>query len=258
MDRFSFLVADAQQQVLAIKSYAYRKPINAAYSLALGIKDLCRSDELLTAPYRSVRIALLNDKNTLIPEALYEKDAQRTYLEHVLEYAPQDRLRVDSIPGLALRNVYAVDPEVFRALEGFFPQAQLFHAHSPTIQGFHKLAALQSEHRVYINVHGGQVQVLAFRGKDLLLSNAFPFESSTDFIYYVLLVYQQFELKPEIVPLTIAGWVVEDSEIYHLLYRYIRLLHFVQAPDYYRFPEALHQEGQLVHFFDLCSLKLCE
>ncbi len=258
MDRFSFLISDAQQKVLALKSYAYRKAINATYPLATGIKDLCRSDELLTANYRSIRIGLLTDKNTLIPAPLFQKEEKGTYLKQVFEYGAQDRLRSDLLTGMELRNVYAVDAEVFRALESFFPDAKLYHGHSPVIQGFHKLAALQSEHQVYINVHERQVQVMAFRGKDLLISNVFPFETSSDFIYYVLMIYQQFELKPEVVPLTIAGWIVEDSEIYHLLYRYIRLLNLVQAPDYYRFPEELRQQGQLAHFFDLCSLKLCE
>ncbi len=252
------MISDPQQQVLALRSYDYAKEQTANYTLAAGIKDICRSDTLLTSPFQSIRIGLLNHKSTLIPAPLFQKDQLHTYLGNVLDFPNTDRLLTDQLLASEIHNVYSVNSEILQELEGFFPKAHFFHGQSPVLQGFYKLASLQTGPQVYINVHEKQVQILAFKGKELLFSNTFPFEASTDFIYYVLLIYDQLQLKPELVPLTIAGMIVKDSEIYHLLYRYIRLLNLVQAPDYYRFPESLRQEGVLHHYFDLCSLKLCE
>ena len=72
-----------------------------------------------------------------------------------------------------------------------------------------------------------------------------------------MLLYDQFKLNPETDPIHIAGQIVEDSEIYHLLYRYVRHLNLVSGPSYYRFSQLFDTLPQ--HFyFDLYSLKLCE
>jgi len=50
---------------------------------------------------------------------------------------------------------------------------------------------------------------------------------------------------------------VEDSEIYHLLYRYIRHLKIIELPQSIQFGEAVTKQNPHF-FFDLFSLHLCE
>lgn len=52
--------------------------------------------------------------------------------------------------------------------------------------------------------------------------NAFNYTNQDDLLYYVLLVYQKLFLSVDSFPLTVSGLVEEDSEIYKLLYQYIR------------------------------------
>ncbi len=257
VDRFSFLISDGQQHVNALKSYVYNKPLSPNYSLAAAIRDVCRTDSLLNLPYQSTRIGFSNTKNTIIPEPLFSGDQLAIYLKNIIDFPATDRLQADFIKGLQIRNVFGLNDANAKVLENFFPSAKLFHHQTAVLEGYSKLAAVLSGHQVFINVHDREVQVMAFVGKELLFNNVFPFQTPEDFIYYVLLVYHQFQLKPEIVPLTISGLLIKDSKIYHLLYRYIRLLNLVQSPDYYRFDDDLKQED-LHFYFDLYSLKLCE
>lgn len=257
VDRFSFLVSDTQQNVQALKSYHYPQAISPSYTLTNGVNDICRSDALLALPYQSVRIGIQNTHNTLVPDSLYTEGELGIYLRNSIDFPPEDRLQADPISELQLRNIFSVEAALCAVLETYFPKAQLFHHQSAVLKGCAKLAAVQSGHQVFVNVQEKELQVMAFVGRDLLFNNVFPFHSPNDFIYYLLLVYHQFQLKTEVVPLTIAGLLVKDSQIYHLLYRYIRLLNLVQTPDYYRFNSDL-QRMDLHFFFDLYSLKLCE
>lgn len=257
VDRFSFLVSDMQQNVQALKSYHYPQPITGGYSLTNGVNDICRSDALLALPYQSVRIGIQNTNNTLVPASLFVEGELGIYLRNSIDFPVEDRLQADGVSELNLRNVFSVEAALCEVLETYFPTAKLFHHQSAVLKGCAKLAAVQSGHQMFVNVQEKELQVMAFVGRDLLFNNVFPFHSPNDFIYYLLLVYHQFQLKPEVVPLTIAGLLVKDSQIYHLLYRYIRLLNLVQTPDYYRFAPDLAKQD-LHFFFDLYSLKLCE
>ena len=81
---------------------------------------------------------------------------------------------------------------------------------------------------IFLNIKQRQVHIVVFEGADFVFSNIFAFESANDFVYYILLVYDQFKLKPEIDPVYISGQVVKESEIYKLLYRYVRNIHMLQ------------------------------
>lgn len=257
VDRFSFLISDPQQNVIGLKCYQYSQPLTPAYPVSTAIQEIYRIDELLAASYQSVRIGIHNATNTLVPDSLFQPEDLSIYFKNIIDHSPEDRLYHDSFKELNLHHLFALDSRVGSILENYYPNSRFFHGQSAALKGFSKLAAVQSGHQVFVNVHERSVQIAAFVGRDLLFNNSFPFESPNDFIYYLLLVYNQFQMKPDVVPLTISGLLVEDSRIYHMMYRYIRYLNIIQTPDYYRFPDTL--KDQNLHFyFDLYCLRLCE
>ena len=81
--------------------------------------------------------------------------------------------------------------------------------------------------------------------------------SSQDFAYFILNVYEQFKLSAETTPLSISGSLTEDSDLFKVIYRYIRYIGFVNTPSYFRFGQQF--TGIPQHFyFDLFSIKLCD
>ena len=56
---------------------------------------------------------------------------------------------------------------------------------------------------------------------------AFRFDSPGDFLYYVLLAYEQCRLKPDAVPLFLSGNILENGAIYRNLVRYVQSIHFL-------------------------------
>ena len=98
--------------------------------------------------------------------------------------------------------------------------------------------------------------VFVFEDKGLLFSNAFPYQSAKDFIYFLLLPYQQFGLKPGKTPVYLSGQLVEDSEIYREALRYLKGPRFVEPPAFFHLGSRINQEPR--HFyFDLLGLSLC-
>lgn len=55
--------------------------------------------------------------------------------------------------------------------------------------------------------------------------NSFKYKNQDDLLYYVLLVYKMLDLSVDSYPLTLTGLVEKDSEIFKLLYQYIRNIH---------------------------------
>lgn len=257
MDRFSYLVNDALQNVLALKVYELEEVGDPAVGYKTALQKIYISDSMLKMPFQKVRLSISAQGHSYIPDRFYHPERRRSYLSQMVALPQEAAIEVDELPALAIKNVYWPDEQLLRLLKGYFSNARCFHHCTPALQGFKRIAAHHSEHNIFLSISGRKVHIALFEGSQFLFSNVFTFQSSRDFIYYVMLIYDQFKLKPESVPVHIAGEIMKDSEIYQLLYRYIRHLKIVKAPDYLHFGEAF---GDLSHhfYFDLYSLKLCE
>lgn len=52
--------------------------------------------------------------------------------------------------------------------------------------------------------------------------NSFHYKNKEDLLYYILLVYKMLNLEPNSYPMILSGMIEKDSEIFHLLFQYIR------------------------------------
>ena len=257
MDRFSFMVSDAQQNVLVLK--VYELSVLNEYSSAYKdeLQKVFLADPHLKLPYQQVRLAIGHSNNVFVPNGLYHPGHKQTYLSHLTHLPADATISIDELKKMEAKNVYWLDEGVERLLSSYFSSARFYHCSTPVLYGFRRIAKHLMGHSLFLNVAGKTVHLALFEDGKFHFSNVFSFQNSRDFIYYVMLIYDQFQLKPETVPVYIAGQIVEDSEIYHLLYRYIRHLNMVQSPDYLHF-DIKHGSVPAHFYFDLYSMKLCE
>ena len=253
VDSFDFMVVDSRQHLQAIRSYAVGPQIIAQPSV---LKSLVQGDSLLTQPYRTVRAGWISGKSTLVPQRLYNEQKKASYLEQSTEVVSDDLVLSDALSGFGVQNVYAMP----RELEGFaresFPGCRLFHISSALLEGIRKLGTPREGPQVYAHLRDGLLFLLAFKDKDLLLSNAYPYQSAKDFIYFLLLAYQQLGFKPATDPAYLSGHLLKDSEIYREVFRYIRHFHFAEPPAFFHLGPKINAEPR--HFyFDLLGLSLC-
>jgi len=62
------------------------------------------------------------------------------------------------------------------------------------------------------------------------LFNFFSFNTKEDFIYYILFTAEQLNLNPEEFELNLMGDIEKESELYAIVYQYIRNIKFY-APN---------------------------
>ena len=254
-DSIYYMVNDAQLNVLALKTYHFDARKNLSKGDAL--KEVFFEDLLLKEKFRTTKIVFTTPHFTLVPAKFYVPNIQRTYFKNLTDLDESTVFGTDYIKSIDAQNVYIADKSLMTQLTNFFPEAKTFHCFTTLIQGFQKISELRDGLQVFLNIRDGQAQVCFFDGKELVLANAYPFVVPQDLIYYLLMVYEQFKLNPESIPLSVTGSITEDSEIYKYLFRYVRNVSFVPAPQYFRFGNQFIGIPQ--HFyFDLYCMKLCE
>jgi len=140
--------------------------------------------------------------------------------------------------------------------KSYFPGATHLHIVSPLIMQSYQHAQHHDEPQVFIHVGNGIMGIVLFKNSKLQLVNTFQYKSELDFMYYTLLVYEQFELDPETVPVLISGRAKKKTSTYEQLSKYVRNIQFIQAPSYYHYSSEFQNVD--FHFYrDLLSMKLC-
>ena len=255
MDSFSYMVTDGQQQVLVLRDYSLDEKASPEQRLA-ALPDLFSSDSFLRSTYRNIRIGYFNDGVTFIPARLFNPVEKKAYLEHLTTVGPEMQVRTDDLVHFGVKTVYLMERTAEDLLYRYFAGGRIFHQHSVFLSGLWETELSGEKDRLFVNVHAGSMQVVLLRGRQLGLANFYPYGSAKDFLYYLMLVFDQLKLDPEETPLFLTGHLIKDSEIYRLLYRYVRHLQFLNPPAFLKLGPKLSEHPRYF-YFDLLSLVFC-
>lgn len=252
VDRLSYLVSDAQQQLLALREY--QLPLNNQTTV---LQQLLLDDQLLQSHFNSTTVGLFSTRFTLLPEALFEPDQAQRYLQTLVTLEEDDRLLYEKVPALEAINNYAVASPALSILEEQLNNIQCCHLSSSLLQYFLTQFDNTAPKSIFLHIYRQHIALTVVDQGQLLFHNWFGFKASPDCLYYVLLVYKQLGLQPQKHPLYLSGELVMESEIHQLLHKYIKTLHYINRPNFYGFGEQLSASFPQHFFTDLYSLKLC-
>ncbi|MDX1941996.1 MAG: DUF3822 family protein, partial [Saprospiraceae bacterium] len=243
----SYCIID-QQQLVFLRDLTYSSP------QALG--DLFLQDEYLRQSYQHIRVGIASGIFTLVPNRLYNMAEKRAYLQQIVMIENTIDVRTDEVRSLSVINVYAEQREVLDTVLKYLPGSKIFHISTAILNGLFLQNMSSKGSMLFLHVHADKLIVTLLHEKSLQFINLFNYQSAKDFLYYVMLVFDQFNLAPEEITTYISGQLVKESEVYPMLHRYIRNLNFLPSPDFIKFgPKWKEQPGHF--YFDLFSLTLC-
>lgn len=259
---FRICIVDSQQnRCLRMEDYQLRE-VYSTHDLIEQLDLLFDDHVLLKAGFwKSITIASKDTQFTLVPESLFEKEYVKEYLslttpskeDTIQDYLYFKHQQTDAI------NIFSIDRALKVWFESRYPArpVKFIHHTASMIEGLmiqHNQEELPAS--VYIQVEQYFLTIVVKRGKQLVFCNSFSFNSSEDFVYFVLFVFDQLQLNPETVPVKIWGEITPDSETFSKLYRYIRFINFGDKPESLRFS---YQFDEIYdhRYFDLFSMHLC-
>lgn len=175
---------------------------------------------------------------TLVPRRLFNADHLSDYFKILLPPGTALHYAYESLPVFDCFLVYAVDASLYQ-LSAMHRSTVITDKHlsSPLLQVFHHIADY-SDHQIFVHFRFQSMQIAVFERRNLLFFNSFSFQHANDALYFVLLAYEQFKLNPLELPLILSGNLLEDSEIFRLLRRYVRNIRFAPLPSSVQLPQS--------------------
>lgn len=244
MDSFAYIIQDAKATVVALREYYWPE----------GKQDpsFWAEDRKLHHPYRQINVAFGKGLFCMVPQRLFREEEKATYLNHVSDIQRSENILSDDVAQHQAELVYEVDQTALQEVHKYFNSASKKNLHTVLLEAMRSHSTAQPSYHLVVHVSQKQMLVYAFDRANLMLVNTYVYRSAQDFLYYVLLVYEQLGLNASDVPLYLAGRILEDSDIYRLLVRYIKKLSFL-SPVRVKYGPQLERHP-LYFFYDLYAL----
>ncbi len=227
-ESLSTLALSTADEVLAAESWQYAGAGKPFRQIQQDVRSLFKNTSTWGLPYSQIHGYLFHPNTTLVPRRLFQHGDLAAYFNLLLppgdyQYAYEELSEFDAYLVLATEKAQA---NLFADL---FPQARLRHLAAPLLRYARDLAG-SAEHTIFLNLRYQTAQLIVLERQNLLFYNTFPFATANDLLYFVLLAYDQFRMNPSDLPLTVGGNILQDSELYRTLFRFVRDIRFATPP----------------------------
>ena len=241
LDGFSFCIHNVlSNELVAFNRYDFDEKINDPFQHLELVKNVFSEETLLNHKYKNISVSHYNNLVTQVPKPLFDKNQLQTYLRYSIKTLENDFITFDEIENSEIVNVYIPFVNINNFLIEIYGPFVYKHASTILIEGLLKEFKNHSEPCCFVNVSSSSFEVVVFKDQKLELYNCFDYQTKEDFIYYILFTAEQLNLNPEEFELKIMGEIEKDSELFEILYQYVRNITFYNPSN---FPELLKNES---------------
>lgn len=259
---FQIAVVDsASNDCLLLEDYVLAS-VTSHKALKNVLTRLFEEHHLLMAGFwKSVRISTKNAKFSLVPSALFVKEALHDYLRLNASFNPEHEkvLYYKHIKSDAV-CVFAINKDIYEWLNQLYPNAEVgfIHQASALTEG---VINFETQHKkkntLYLYIDRFKLHIITLKNEQLEYYNQFTIKQFNDYIRFIMLVMKGLNKSGKTSDVVIWGYLGKESPHYKEFYKFIKNISFGDRPDYLNY-RYVFDEIQDHHFFDLYSIHLCD
>jgi hypothetical protein len=199
-------------------------------SIAFDTKEVIESqlwktfvdNTLLSKQYDEIMVLHDNNINTIVPQPLFDKDNIASYLQYNVKVFETDFFAFDEISNYEINNIYVPFVNINNFLLDQFESFNYKNTNSILIQKILDKSKNVEEKQVFVHFQENRFEIIVVKNQHLLLFNSFEYNTPEDFIYYILFTFEQLQLNPEIIPISLFGSISKEDSFFKIAFKFIR------------------------------------
>ena len=229
LDGFSFCTTNTHNEVIEFSSYSFSKTKNSPELVLEKLQDIFKKEKSLQYDFETVTVIHQNNLNTLVPNEYFKEDALKSYLKYSIKTIATDLITFDELDFMNSKNVYVPYVNINNFLFQNFGEFEYKHYSSVLLEKLFSIAT--NDICCYIHVSKSTFDIVIIKNSNLQFFNIFEYKTKEDFMYYVLFTLEQLDLSTEETLVSILGDMEEDSDLFRLMYTYIRNIDFLSSKN---------------------------
>lgn len=240
-----YVVFDESNSAVLIRYYQF--PKKNMLEIIDSLNEICKEDDILTAKIKSQVIIYNWPGNCLVPDKFIHADLNKDIIAMMHGDINRGKILSEEIQGYNISNVYSVPSQIYELVMHYFPDNRHWHHHSVWLKS--QQQANDSRHRVCIIFYLNELVAAVFVAGDIQVIQSIKYQAAEDVAYFLLHIYQHFNLKQTETVLQVAGMIDKHSAMYEELLKYFLFVETDTLPV--TFPVADKFDSYPQHFFHL-------
>ncbi len=237
--------------------YSYAKT-DQDISYVIRLEEIIDNDAFLQSiHWKKITCIMANARFIIAPSNYINEQTALDYLKLNLQVSKSEQLLIDTNQHMGVSCAYLIPKNLQRWLQTRYGLTllQYTHSHTSFLKGLSAFVPGADKQTLYGKIHGNTFTLAVFDGKQLYFINTFPFYSTEDFIYFILLVIDEVGSKASKSKLIIWGELEIDSELIMTSQHYIKHIFFGKRPESIHFGDCF-KALKTNYDFDLFSAHL--
>jgi hypothetical protein len=135
-------------------------------------------------------------QTTLVPKKVFNQELSQTIAELNFEFDSKSQVVLSEICN-DIVFVSVVDKKMYDVATSMFPTGKFYSVYRMLVQFFEKTTRSdkRSKHQIFVNMSRNSFDLFVFEKKQrLIFANTFTYQSSNDFLYYLLHVVNRLKI----------------------------------------------------------------
>ena len=141
-----------------------------------------------------------NNHYVFVPDSLYIKGKEKTFLKFNLRLENDDYITTDNIEKLSIYNIYLPYVNINNYLIEKFKKLEFYHYNTVLLN---KIVSVSNSYSCNCFIENGDLKILITENGEILYFNSFPYKTLDDILYYILLAINDKSFKNKYVPINI-------------------------------------------------------
>jgi hypothetical protein len=254
---FSFCILDRERnKFIAISNYYFDK-INSYNILLEEINNIYNTNEILQLQFKHIKLLFTTNKYTNIPSAFYDEKEIESIYSFNQNLDKNESLLTNYTYGNSAYTIFGIPNSIKTFFTEKHNNINIYHNTTPLIEEILLKEKLNSNHnKVFLNIMPNTFDIVIIEKNNLKLLNTFTYNSDTDFIYYILNIFNQLGLSPIDIPISITGFIRKNDSKIEKLKKYIKHINFFNKPTHFDYSYEFNSIPN--HYFsNLINLYQC-
>ena len=221
------------------------------------LKISVTSEDILQSPYYEIKVGIADAPFVLVPRILFEDNRAAQYLGLNAEVNGNDKVVVNNIKSVFAKNVFACSQAQANYFSEVFDNPKLFHCATGLLESVARVKDSFVDQQMILDIKPGIIHIVYYEKREFKFMNHYRFVNKEDFLYYVLLVADQFMVDRNTCDLKLSGEIVPDSMLFGELWKFFKNISFLQHNETMIIPDDLKEKPMYI-YNTLLSLDLCE
>ncbi len=247
LNGLSFCVSDTEGQIIFLNQDNFGIQLTPEQVLD-KIKYALDHHPELQITINTIEIIYQNNLYAIVPKTLFDPNLLKEYLQFNIKILATDFIAYDEMDQHELVSVYIP----YTNINNFFFETfgSFTYKHSTTVLIDSLLTKEKNNDRTTVYAHMGKksFDLIVIKKGKLILCNSYRYETSEDFIYYLMFTAEQLGLNPEEFKLLFLGHIDKDSDCYTLAYTYVRHVDIGSRSDTVRLSDRFSDIATHEHF----------